>query len=650
MVFEFYQRSLAREDIEWKDTSKNPTVQEVVVCSEVVKMVGSGGGLRVVRQGRRHLLLLLLPSFSRGGLLQNHLEKHGKVGGSLAPLPPMGWMSWERFRCETNCAAFPDACIDENLYRNMTERLAADGYLMAGYNMINIDDCWMADARDADGVQIPNATRFPSGMKYMGDFMHSRGIRFGLYTDEGTETCGGYPGSQGYEELDVQTYASWGVDFIKVDGCHNDEAGFEVGYPAFGKALAASGRDITFSCSWPAYLGDDEGAKPFQSFADAGCDTWRNWNDVDNSWSSVVTIADHWGDYSSVLSENSGPGFGWNDPDMVLAGDDHYEEGQDANGTSLRLSVDQAKFQLSIWSIVAAPLIMSNDLRTVPDEYKELLLNPEMIAVDQDALGVAGGRLNAEKNTTEAWARPLEDGSLAVALVNKGGGPGGLSDDCAWHVTPGAYRDAGAAGNIECASWASLKKLRETCCGDSACTTFSAYNGAFDETGLFGCTRNALAMDPSSATRTVNADYDGWTKLSGGAGKGGRRGSSSSGSGSGSSSGSGSGKTFDDDDDDDAAETATVSVSFEALAEYVGVDAFFSAVSVCFLVLRACVRALCCAVSSPHSCFFLRPPHRSTTQAVRDLWAREDLGTFAGGSFTAEVPSTGVVFVKVTPS
>ena len=123
----------------------------------------------------------------------------------------MGWMSWERFRCETNCAAFPDACIDENLYRNMTERLAADGYLMAGYNMINIDDCWMADARDADGVQIPNATRFPSGMKYMGDFMHSRGIRFGLYTDEGTETCGGYPGSQGYEEVDAATFAEWGA-------------------------------------------------------------------------------------------------------------------------------------------------------------------------------------------------------------------------------------------------------------------------------------------------------------------------------------------------------------------------------------------------------------------------------------------------------
>ena len=169
--------------------------------------------------------------------------------------------------------------------------------------------------------------------------------------------------------------------------------------------------------------------------------------------------ADHWGDYSATLSANAGPGFGWNDPDMVLAGDDHYATSGGGPG-QLPLSLDQAKFQLSLWSIVAAPLIMSNDLRTVPDAYCRLLLNREMIAVDQDATGVPGGRLTAEKNATEVWARPLEQGrSIAVALVNKGGGEG-LTDECSWNVTVGKYPDAGAAGNIECADWASLHKVR----------------------------------------------------------------------------------------------------------------------------------------------------------------------------------------------
>ena len=235
----------------------------------------------------------LASSAHGGGLLQRHAalaRAAGRAGGSLAPTPPLGWMSWERFRCETDCAAVPDGCIDENLYRNMSEQLVEGGYVAAGYDMINIDDCWMADSRAADGTLPPNATRFPSGMKAMGDFMHARGIKFGIYTDEGTKTCGGYPGSQGFEAVDAATFASWGVDFLKLDGCYNDEPGYESGYPAMGAALAASGRNVTYSCSWPAYLGDNETAKPFNSFAAAGCDTWRNWNDVDNSWSSIVTI------------------------------------------------------------------------------------------------------------------------------------------------------------------------------------------------------------------------------------------------------------------------------------------------------------------------------------------------------------------------
>ena len=516
------------------------------------------------------------------------------LGGKLSPLPPMGWMSWERFRCETDCSQSPNACIDENLYRNMTLRLKHDGFVAAGYNIISIDDCWMADERDINGQQVANETRFPSGMKALGDYMHEHDVRFGLYTDEGEKTCGGYPGSKGYEETDAAMYASWGVDYLKVDGCYNDEEGFEVGYPSFGAALQNVGRNITYSCSWPAYLGDDETTKPFSDFAAAGCDLWRNWNDVDNSFASIVTITDHWGDYSEVLQENAGPGFGWNDPDMVLAGDDHY--GSAPN--NLRLSLDQAKFQLSIWSIVAAPLIMSNDLRTLPDCYRDLLLNPEMIAIDQDTLGSPGGRIG-NKATTEVWGRTLFGGAIAVAMINKAG-QGELSDECTWNVTAGSYLDAGEAGNIECSSWASLKKLRETCCSDDECKTFSAFNGAFDTSGMYGCTRNKLAVSPSTGSVTVNSQYDGWTKM--------KRGSKPE-----QDNDTNDGDDNDHEDNDDNYNSdASVTVVFTDIAQYLGISAFTSA-------------------------------------TVRDIWARADLGNFSDGTFTADVPSTGAVLLRIVP-
>jgi len=254
-----------------------------------------------------------------------------------APKPPMGWMSWERYRCTVDCVTYPDGCIDENLYRNMTDRLVSDGYAAAGYNLVSIDDCWMSMERDKDGNQVADPGRFPSGMKAMGDYMHAAGIRFGIYSDMGTKTCEGYPGSEGFETQDANMYASWGVDFLKLDGCNNDQAGYIAGYPKMGSALKATGRPITYvsldiidgnigftlaalvhnllcfscalfsrySCSWPAYLGNDEDAKPFDDFAAAGCDLWRNWDDVNNEWGSISTIVDHWGDYSAGSSVRS---------------------------------------------------------------------------------------------------------------------------------------------------------------------------------------------------------------------------------------------------------------------------------------------------------------------------------------------------------
>ena len=283
----------------------------------------------------------------------------------------MGWMSWEIFRCETDCAAHPDACINERLYKEMADALQTDGYVAAGYKTISIDDCWESGTpgvlrRPGEPLQM-NASRFPSGPKALADYIHARGARFGIYSDEGTETCQGYYGSEGYEALDARTFASWGVglrcpdaayvdgvsgafltqvDYLKLDGCNNDAQGFATGYPAMGRALQKSGRDVVYSCSWPAYIGDDEFLKPYDAMAAAGCHLWRNWHDIQCDWSSVRTIMNHWGNNSVALEKAAGPGR-WNDPDMLLAGNDCVTD-------------DEATTQFVIWSIVAAPLIMGN--------------------------------------------------------------------------------------------------------------------------------------------------------------------------------------------------------------------------------------------------------------------------------------------------
>lgn len=326
----------------------------------------------------------------------------GAAPARLAQTPPMGWMSWEKFRCEVDCAASPDACINEALYEAQADALADEGYVAAGYETVSIDDCWEAQAPREPGVPLTmNATRFPSGPEALGARMRAKGVKFGIYSDEGSQTCGGYPGSQGFEALDAQTFAAWGVAYLKLDGCNNDATGFETGYPAMGEALARY--DIVYSCSWPAYLGDDEGAKPFASMVDAGCNLWRNWRDIQCSWPSLKSVIDHWGNYSDALRAAAGPGH-WNDPDMLLVG-------------NACITDFEAETQMAIWSVVAAPLIMGNDLRKVSAPMKALLQNPEVIAVDQDPLGRPGGRLSPAPGPAEVWTRDLAGGALAVAVL-----------------------------------------------------------------------------------------------------------------------------------------------------------------------------------------------------------------------------------------
>jgi len=328
---------------------------------------------------------------------QSHFPRKG---------PPMGWMSWERFRCEVDCVTKPDECISERLYKTQADLLVKHGYVAAGYNGIHVDDCWsnqFTNERDEVTHEIvANATRFPSGMKGLGDYLHSLGLHFGLYTDIGNRTCGNYVGSFNYEEIDAQSFARWGVDYIKVDGCYARQWVYNERYKVLGDAMNRTGRPITYSCSWPAYLGNDESKKPFDKFVEAGCDTWRNWADIQNDFRSVTAIINHWATYNKTLT-----GFtkGYHDPDMILAGSDH---------SGHMMSLDQARIQLSVWSIVAAPLILSNNLATVPEEYRWIIQNRAMIAIDQSRFP-PGGVLFRNKDA-HVWGRVVEDG-VAIALV-----------------------------------------------------------------------------------------------------------------------------------------------------------------------------------------------------------------------------------------
>lgn len=365
------------------------------------------------------VLFLVVTLLFAGAAAQNLSAPNWPLGpypgpgpNSLSRTPPMGWMSWQVFRCETECDKHPTACINQELYAEMADAMANE-YKEAGYETVSIDDCWEDVKGRMDGKLVPDMKRFPDGMKALGDHMHSKGIKFGIYSDEGTRTCGGFPGSQGYEKADAETFAAWGVDYLKLDGCYNNQSGFVAGYPAMGAALQATGRHIVYSCSWPAYLGGNETSKPFEAMIAAGCNSWRNWEDIQCAWGTLTEIIEHWGLYGSILQQTAGPGH-WHDPDMLLIG----------NGC---ISFAEEQTQMALWSVLAAPLIMGNDLRNVPAASKAILLNKEAIRINQDALGKMGKRLKVG-SSTQLWVRDLEGGDVAVALYNKNGGaPAGIT-------------------------------------------------------------------------------------------------------------------------------------------------------------------------------------------------------------------------------
>jgi alpha-galactosidase len=301
----------------------------------------------------------------------------------LAQTPPMGWNSWNKFACHVN----------EELIREMADAMAASGMKAAGYEYVNIDDCWQM-SRDENGTIVADSAAFPSGIKALADYVHSKGLKLGIYTDIGTMTCAKRPGSQGHEAQDAKTYAAWGVDYVKVDWCNTGDLDPEVAYAKFRDALAASGRPMVFSiCNW--------GVKaPWKWGAKTG-NLWRTTDDINDTYERMSVI----GFQQNGLGKYAGPGH-WNDPDMLEVG----------NGGMTR---DEYRTHMALWAILAAPLLAGNDLRQMSDETKDLLMNREVIAVDQDSKGVEGHRV-WDEGPLEIWARPLADGSQAVGLFNRG--------------------------------------------------------------------------------------------------------------------------------------------------------------------------------------------------------------------------------------
>ncbi|XP_030301714.1 alpha-N-acetylgalactosaminidase [Calypte anna] len=337
------------------------------------------------------ILVLALPSMA----LEN----------GLALTPPMGWLAWERFRCNVDCRADPQNCISENLFFEMADRLAEDGWRELGYEYINIDDCWSAKQRDTAGRLVSDPERFPSGIKALADYVHARGLKLGIYADLGTFTCGGYPGTTlDHIEVDAQTFAEWGVDMLKLDGCYSSGTEQAEGYPKMAMALNATGRPIVYSCSWPAYQG---GLPPKVNYTILAkfCNLWRNYNDIEDSWDSVLSILDWFSTNQDELQPAAGPGH-WNDPDMLIIG-------------NFGLSYEQSRSQMALWTVMAAPLLMSTDLRTISPSAKEILQNRLMIQINQDPLGIQGRRIVKEKFHIEVFLRPLSNDASALVFFSR---------------------------------------------------------------------------------------------------------------------------------------------------------------------------------------------------------------------------------------
>src|SRR4051812_4711353 len=296
----------------------------------------------------------------------------------------MGFNNWNT----TGCA------VDEQLIRDTADIFVDKGLKAAGYEYVNVDDCWAEPERDAEGRMQANKARFPSGIKALADYVHSKGLKFGIYTSAGTVTCAKtQPGALDHEDVDAQTFADWGVDYLKYDNCNNQNRPALERYTKMRDALKKTGRPIVYSlCEW----GEN---KPWTWGADVG-HLWRTTGDIKDNWAKMVQILKA----NAPLAQYAGPGH-WNDPDMLEVG----------NGG---MTTEEYKSHFSLWAMMAAPLLIGADLRKVSPENFDVLRNAEVIALDQDRRGVQA-RVLSNQDGHWVFAKPLDGGDVAIALFNE---------------------------------------------------------------------------------------------------------------------------------------------------------------------------------------------------------------------------------------
>lgn len=312
---------------------------------------------------------------------------------NLAPTPPMGWNSWNTFHCDVN----------EQLIMDVADAFERDGYTEAGYEYIIIDDCWALRERDENGNLVPDPEKFPSGMKALADYVHSKGLKFGIYGDAGTETCAGYPGSKGFEIQDAKLFASWGVDYLKYDWCNTWGLKPQEAYEAISDALFAAGRPIVLGiCEWGT-------AAPWTWGKEFG-QLWRISGDIAPCFDCIVDHGSYkdWGVMKIVymredIRKYAGPN-GWNDFDMMEVG----------NG--MTAAEDRAHF--SLWSMFASALIMGNDIRSASQETIDIQTSEYAIAINQDPLGVQAFKYT-DIDSTEVWVKPLKNDEWAICFLNR---------------------------------------------------------------------------------------------------------------------------------------------------------------------------------------------------------------------------------------
>jgi alpha-galactosidase len=311
----------------------------------------------------------------------------------LALTPPMGWNSWNTFA----------ANISEAVVRKTADVLVSSGMKAAGYQYLVIDDGWMAMERDSiTGDLVPDPKKFPGGLKKLVDYVHSKGLKFGIYNCAGTKTCGGYPGTRGYEYQDARFYARMGVDYLKYDWCFTDGINAKEAYTTMSNAIKKAGRPRVFSlCEWG-------GNNPWEWAAPVG-HLWRTTGDIypcfdcikdHGTWKSlgVMPIVD----MRKGIRQYAGPGH-WNDPDMMEV------------GKGMTAGEDRA--HITLWAMMAAPLIAGNDITQMSEQTKNILTDKDVIAIDQDRLGVQGYLLSTD-DSVQTWVRPLLGDDWAVCFVN----------------------------------------------------------------------------------------------------------------------------------------------------------------------------------------------------------------------------------------